>query len=396
MQRRHYIDGLDGLRTLAVAVVMIYHLHYGWAPGGLLGVGIFFVLSGYLITGILLRQWNENHQLDFKGFWIRRAKRLLPALFTVLIAVSVWSYFFNQDQLPLIRKDSLAAVFYVSNWWYIFHDVSYFQSFSQRSPFEHLWSLAVEEQFYIFFPLLLWVGLRWMSNSKWLLGLSLGLAVVSASLMAWLFEPGIDPSRVYFGTDTRSFALLIGCALAILHQSHALKEPISKTKRWLMDALGMVCLIILLGFIFGVSEYNVFLFRGGLVLLSIISAILIAVIVQPTSMLGSFFAWKPLKWLGERSYGIYLWHFPVIILSNPISNVAGIQWLRIILQIFITIVLATVSYRWIENPIRYGTISRPGDCEKLRCDLSWNSFFGSAYSSRWSRYEGCSFDSEGK
>jgi peptidoglycan/LPS O-acetylase OafA/YrhL len=359
LQRRQYIDGLDGLRTLAVSVVMIYHLHYAWAPGGLLGVGIFFVLSGYLITGILLRQWNGLHRLDFKDFWIRRAKRLLPALFTLLIFVGVWSYFFNQSQLSVIREDSLAAVLYVINWWYIFHDVSYFQSFSQPSPFEHLWSLAVEEQFYLLFPLLLWLGLRWVSNSKWLLAFTLGLAAVSAFLMAWLYQPGVDPSRVYFGTDTRAFALLIGSALAIVFPSHTVKEFQSKKKRMMMDALGTICLIALLGFIFGMSEYNSFLFQGGLVLISLITAILIGVIAQPTSMLGKLFAWKPLKWVGERSYGIYLWHFPVIVSSSPVSNVNGIYWPRILLQVLVTIGLAAVSYRWIENPIRYGKISRP-------------------------------------
>lgn len=359
MQRRQYIDGLDGLRTLAVTVVMIYHLHYSWAPGGLLGVGMFFVLSGYLITGILLRQWNELHRLDFKDFWIRRAKRLLPALFTMLIAVIVLSYFLHPNQLPVIRQDSLAAVLYVSNWWYIFHEVSYFQSFGLNSPFEHLWSLAVEEQFYLLFPLLLWFGLRWISNSKWLLAVSLGIAVGSASLMAGLYQPGADPSRVYFGTDTRAFALLIGCALAILFPSQTLKAPLSKKKRWLLDALGTVCLLILLGFIFGMNEYNSFLFQGGLFLISIITAILIGVITQPTSMLGKLFSWKPLQWLGERSYGIYLWHFPVIILSSPVSNIAGIQWSRFSFQVLMTIGLAAVSYRWIENPIRYGPISRP-------------------------------------
>ncbi|WP_147532948.1 acyltransferase family protein [Bacillus marasmi] len=359
MLRRQYIDGLDGLRTLAVAVVIIYHLHYTWAPGGLLGVGIFFVLSGYLITGILLRQWNEHQRLDFKNFWIRRAKRLLPALFMVLIVVSGWSYFFNQSQLPVIRPDSLASVLYVSNWWYIFHEVSYFQSFSQPSPFEHLWSLAVEEQFYLLFPLLLWLGVRWVSNNKWLLAVALGLAGVSAGLMAWLYQPGVDPSRVYFGTDTRAFALLIGCALAIYHQIHPPKEWVTKKKKIIMETLGIVSLLSLLGFIFGMNEYNSFLFRGGLVLISILTAILIGVIAQPTSKLGKWFAWKPLKWLGERSYGIYLWHFPVIILSSPVNNVGGIRWERIVLQVLITIGLAALSYRFIENPIRYGKFTRP-------------------------------------
>lgn len=359
LQRNQYMHGLDGLRTLAVFAVIIYHLNYAWAPGGLLGVGIFFVLSGYLISDILLDQWNRLHRLDFKGFWIRRAKRLLPALFTMLITVIVWSFFLNRNELPVLRQDSLAAVFYVSNWWYIFHQVSYFQSFGQPSPFEHLWSLAVEEQFYLLFPLFLWMGLRWISNSKWLLALSSVLAAFSACLMAWLYQPGVDPSRVYFGTDTRAFAFLIGFSLAIICPSRNLKNSCSKTKIFLLDGLGIVCLLVLIACIFRISEYNSFLFQGGLFIISLITAILIGVIAQPTSILGKLFAWKPLKWLGERSYGIYLWHYPVIVLSSPVSNVDGTQWMRMVLQVTVTIGLAAVSYRWIENPIRYGTISRP-------------------------------------
>lgn len=353
------MHGLDGLRTLAVLAVMIYHLNYSWAPGGLLGVGIFFVLSGYLITGILLRQWKQHHRLDLKDFWIRRAKRLLPALFTMLIAVIVWSYFFNRDGLRVIREESFAAVLYISNWWYIFNEESYFESFGPPSPFEHLWSLAVEEQFYLLFPLICWLGLRWISKSKWLLALFLGLACISAGLMAWLYQPGEDPTRVYFGTDTRAFALLIGSALAILYPSDRFKEFYSRKKRNLLDGLGIICLLLLIGFIFGMSEYNSFLFQGGLVLISIITAILIGVIAHPSSELGKLFSCKPLKWLGERSYGIYLWHYPVIVLSSPVSNVDGIQLSRIFLQILVTIGLAAVSYRWIENPIRYGKFSRP-------------------------------------
>jgi peptidoglycan/LPS O-acetylase OafA/YrhL len=359
LQRSHYMHGLDGLRALAVALVVIYHLHYNWAPGGLLGVGIFFVLSGYLITDILLRQWKRHQRLDLRDFWIRRAKRLLPALFAMLIVVIVWSYFLNQEQIPIIRQDSLAAVLYVSNWWYIFHDVSYFESFGPSSPFEHLWSLAVEEQFYLLFPLILWLGMRWISRKKWLFAIFLGLAAISALLMAGLYRPGEDPSRVYFGTDTRAFALLIGSGLAILFPSHSHKVSYSTKQKRIMDALGTTSLLILLGFIFGVSEYNSFLFRGGLVFISIITATLIFVIAQPVSVLGKFFAWKPLKWLGERSYGIYLWHYPVIILSSSTSNIDGISWARIILQVIVTIGLAAASHRWIENPIRYGTISRP-------------------------------------
>lgn len=358
LQKRGYIPGLDGLRFIAVSAVIIYHLHYTWAPGGFLGVDIFLVLSGYLISDILLRQWNQHHRLDLRTFWIRRAKRLLPALYSMLILVIVFSFFMKQTEFPALRKDGFASFFYVSNWWYIFHDVSYFDSFGPPSPFEHLWSLAVEEQFYLLFPLLLLTGLRLVSKTKWLLVFSLVLAALSGGLMAWLYQPGTDPSRVYFGTDTRSFAFLIGCSLAILCPIQSENGSSSRLKKWLTDILGLVCLVILLFCIFRISEYDTFLFQGGMVLISFVTAVLIGVIVQPGSMLGQMLAWKPFKWVGERSYGIYLWHFPVIILSSPSSNISEITMFRMIFQVIGTVALAAASFRWIENPIRYGRVSR--------------------------------------
>lgn len=203
-----YIAGLDGLRALAVLAVIAYHLNFSWASGGLLGVGVFFVLSGYLITDILATQWKKYGQLDLKDFWIRRARRLLPAMLLMLAVVVCWTIATDRSQLPTLRSDSLAAIFYVSNWWLIFHQVSYFESFGPPSPLGHLWSLAVEEQFYLLWPLLLALGFRYVPQRGKMALLTLGGAAFSAIAMALLFEPGIDPSRIYYGTDTRSFALL--------------------------------------------------------------------------------------------------------------------------------------------------------------------------------------------
>ncbi|TGV03468.1 acyltransferase, partial [Mesorhizobium sp. M00.F.Ca.ET.186.01.1.1] len=264
-----YMPGIDGLRALAVLAVIIYHLNYNWAPGGLLGVGIFFVLSGYLITDLLIAQWSRNGRLDMKDFWLRRARRLLPALLLLLVAVVASVALFSPEQMGRLRGDVWAALFYVSNWWLVFSEVSYFEKFGPPSPLGHLWSLAVEEQFYLIWPLLVALGLSLIKRRGPLVILTLGLAAVSAVLMAVMYEPGEDPSRIYYGTDTRVFALLIGAALAMMWPSRKLSTTISGKARATLDVIGCVSLAILLLAIWKTNQYDDFLYQGGLVLWSI-------------------------------------------------------------------------------------------------------------------------------
>lgn len=358
---------LDGLRTFAVLAVILYHLNLPFAQNGLLGVEMFFVLSGYLITDILLREWREKGRLELKRFWIRRAKRLLPALFFLLLCTSLWVRFFDPSLFDAFRQNFLAAFFYVSNWWYIFHHISYFQSFAPN-PLEHLWSLAVEEQFYLLFPFLLWGSLKLTPNRKSLAATLLILSAISSVLMALLYIPGTDPSRVYYGTDTRAFALLIGATLAVYFPSNdssrndssrsgfsrngSLRKT-SQTVNFIFDAIGFLSLVSIILFVVMTNEYDPFLYRGGMVVFSLLTAILIAVMIRPASWLGKCFRCEPLVWLGKRSYGIYLWHYPVIILTAKMgSNEPGA--LRMLLQVAATVVIAALSYKFLENPIRYG------------------------------------------
>ncbi|MFC4775210.1 acyltransferase family protein [Paenibacillus sp. GCM10023252] len=351
-----YINGLDGLRALAVLSVISYHLHLPWMPGGLLGVSVFFVLSGYLITDLLLSQWQRLGKIDMKDFWIRRARRLLPAFLVMIGLVSVWIALFDPSRWSVLQPDLLPAITYVSNWWLIYHEVSYFESFGPASPLGHIWSLAVEEQFYILWPILLALALRYTMRMNKLAGLLLTGAALSAAAMAILYEPGLDPSRVYYGTDTRLFALLIGAALAIGWPSARLTERVSRPVRLQLDAAGLAAIAtiaIMMGY---VNDYDAFLYRGGMVLLSLASAILIAVIVHPVSLLGKALSWKPLRWLGVRSYGIYLWHYPVIVLSSGASDDGRLHMARAAVQVGVIIALAALSYRYIEAPIRKGGI----------------------------------------
>ncbi|MFD2371641.1 acyltransferase family protein [Brevibacillus sp. GCM10020057] len=354
-----YMAGIDGLRALAVLAVILYHLNYNWAPGGLLGVGIFFVLSGYLITDLLIAQWSRHKRLDMKDFWLRRARRLLPALLLLLVLVTAWVVCFKPEHLPSMKGDVPAAILYVSNWWLIFQDVSYFEKFGPASPFGHLWSLSVEEQFYLVWPLLLALGLRYVKRRIPLVCLTLFAAALSAGAMAWLYDPDFDPSRVYYGTDTRVFALLIGAALAMVWPSRKLSAAVSRRARLSIDVTGGIGLAILLFAIWKSNQYDEFLYRGGLVFLSITSAVVVAAMAHPASLLARWMGCKPLKWLGVRSYGIYLWHYPIIILTSPgVEQTDAYAIPRAILQVLACIVAAAVSWKYIEEPIRHGALGR--------------------------------------
>src|ERR687889_1267093 len=267
---QRYMPGLDGLRAIAVIAVIAYHLDPDLIPGGLLGVGVFFTLSGYLITDLLLGQREATGSLKLGDFWMRRARRLLPALFLMLAVVVAWVTLLDRSQLPSLRGDVLAAVAYVSNWWNIVREASYFARFGPPPPLDHLWSLAVEEQFYLIWPWLLLLGLRFLPGRYMLAFVTLAGAAVSAAAMAMIYQPGIDPTRVYEGTDTRAFGLLVGAALAMVWPSRELRAGrIDHRGRLLIDGAGVVGLVIIGILIWRTSEYSPFLCKGGIVLLSV-------------------------------------------------------------------------------------------------------------------------------
>jgi peptidoglycan/LPS O-acetylase OafA/YrhL len=387
---KKYLPGLDGLRALAVAAVVAYHLGYGWAQGGLLGVGVFFTLSGYLITDILVGQWAASGRIRLGDFWLRRARRLLPALFVMLAAVTVWVNMAARSFVSGLRGNVVASVFYVSNWWYIGQHASYYARFAPQEPLDHLWSLAVEEQFYLVWPwvvlLILWLATRMRGQSLGdrpgglagpvdgpggsvpylpgrgqLLLATFGLAAVSAILMACLYHPGTDPTRVYEGTDTRAFGLLIGAAVAIVWPTRRLAggqvsaDWAVTAGRWLLDAAGIAGLAVIGLLVWRTNEYSGFMFRGGLVLLSVATAAAVAAVVTPGSLLGRALGARPLRWVGVRSYGIYLWHYPVIVLTAAPGTAGGpVSLERAVVIVAVTVAAAAVSWRFIEDPVKRG------------------------------------------
>ena len=352
--RFSYQPALDGIRALAVSAVLAYHAGFGWARGGFLGVDAFFVLSGFLITSLLLGEWRDRGAIGLFAFWSRRARRLLPALFLMLLGVAAYAVFFaGRLELGRIRGDALATIGYVANWRPIFAGQSYFDQFSVPSPLRHTWSLGIEEQYYIVWPLLVLLLLRPRRGStKLLLPVSLALLATSAILMGVLFEPGRDPSRVYYGTDTRAQSLLVGATLAmlLLHVGPIRNVLASR----LLQVAAVVCAVAI-GYCWSVtSEGSTLLFRGGFLLLALGVAVVIAAAVQPKAApLGRLLSLPPLRRLGLISYGVYLWHWPIYLMLT--ADRTGIDSYGLFaVRVATTLAVATVSYYLIEMPVRRG------------------------------------------
>ena len=345
-----YLPGLDGIRAIAVAAVVGYHLGAPWLPGGLLGVGVFFTLSGYLITTILISTWDRSGNLDLGHFWVRRARRLLPALIMVLIVVLVATPVLDNDVLPERGIEALAALLTVGNWTAIASDVSYFERPS--GPFDHLWSLAVEEQFYLLWPLVLLLLFKTLRGRLDRMAfVTLGLATISFLLMLLLAAPGFDNSHAYQGTDARAGGLLVGAALAMAWPPSQPASNVSENRRLIVDLLGAAALVIIVAMFVLTNEYSMWLYRGGILLLSLATAVLVGAAVQPASVVGPVLGVLPLRWIGERSYGIYLWHLPVVAFM-PQAVLATSPLVRAGVQLALIILLSALSWAVLENPIR--------------------------------------------
>ncbi len=379
--RLSYSPGLDGLRAIAVMAVLLYHADLSWIPGGFLGVEVFFVISGYLITALLLAEWRQKGTINLKDFWLRRARRLLPALYVLLVVTLTFAVVFLPGEVAGLRADVIAAVGYVTNWFLIFGQESYFESVGRPSVLQHLWSLAVEEQFYLIWPIVLAIGLGLGATRlrrRRVLTVALVGAAASAVAMALMYTPGVDPSRIYFGTDTRATGLLCGAALAFLwspgekyrpadarHQRLRLADRGRFRRRWgwtaplLLDVLSIAALGGLIWFFLHLGEFEPLLYRGGFALVGLTTVAAIMAVVHPYAHVGSYLLGSaPMRWLGVRSYGIYLWHWPVFMVTRPELDIpfGGLPLLA--LRMAITILLADLSYRFMETPIRRGALGR--------------------------------------
>ncbi len=345
-RKQSRIRGLDGLRAFAVVAVIAYHLAPSAVPGGFLGVDVFFVVSGFLITTLLVREISGTGRLSMPQFWVRRGRRLLPALAAVVVTSLIAARLVDPDLLVGVRRQVLGAATFSTNWLSIGAGTSYFDR-TQPELFATLWSLAIEEQFYLLWPALLVallvVARTWRTRSR----IALGAAIVSALLMAVLYRSGADPTRVYYGTDTHAAGLLLGVAGAL-----AWTGGLRVTgRRWVapLALVGLVVLVLLLH-----SESG-FTYRGGLVLASGLALLAVLGCLDAGSSYVRALEVRPVRWVGERSYGLYLWHWPVILVVDAVVGAqvgTGAWWRGAAVAIALTVVLAWASYRWIESPVR--------------------------------------------
>lgn len=357
-KKRRYITGLDGIRAIAVIMVLAYHLKLALFKSGFLGVTVFFVLSGYLITGILISEVEEEGTIDLKNFWLRRIGRLVPAVMSMAVVVIFVSTVVNRVIFTKGCKDFLASVLGFNNWWQIFNKVSYFEAAGVPSPFTHCWSLAIETQFYLIYPLIL-LGIYKLAKSRGegrakrgllFAGVTLLLALISVILMIVLFDPQQDASRVYYGTDTRAFSLLFGALLAILWDYRMVPRRLSASVNMVLGSVSFAVLLVMTIAINGSSN---FWYRGGQFFGTILTVLMVYAVSGRKTWLSRFLSNPVLKWIGDCSYSIYLWHYPIILL---ISKGIKASWWITLIEIVLSVVLAELSYRFIETPIRHGII----------------------------------------
>ena len=379
ISRVPYLPGLDGMRAIAVVAVMVYHANPDWLPGGFLGVEVFFVISGYLITLLLISEKERTSTIDMKQFWIRRARRLLPALFTMMIALTIWTALFERDALGKLRGDVIAAFFYVSNWYQIWTGAGYTAS-NDFAPLRHLWSLAVEEQFYVIWPLVMFALLRGGSRKIADISRYLVLAAITITvLMAVLYHSGpvgtpeVTPEAywtiagreiskvdaLYLSTITRASGLLLGAAFAMVWRPVALMRGPLRSKGRLLDGVALVGFLVLAAmawwmYLLGPDGADAWLFRGGFFLCGVATLMMVAAVTHEHAVTSRVLSVPVLLWIGTRSYGLYLYHWPIYQL---IRNIAGnhLKLYEFVFAMVATGLITEVSYRFIETPIRKGT-----------------------------------------
>ena len=355
-----YIPAIDGLRALAVIAVMFYHLGFSWIPGGFLGVDLFFVISGYVITRMLLDSIAQSGGLDLRGFYLARLRRLLPALLfmitTTVIAVGIWA----PDTIKRLLIDTPFALTGTINWWLVANEQDYFESIGRPPLLQHTWSLAVEAQFYLIWPLILYFILK-KFGKKHIPVAALSIAAASGIALL-LVSVSIDAanaskvSHVYFGTDTHSIGLFLGAALAVSWIPQNFRVEISRKGQNFIDGIGVFGFIGILATFFFIDASNPAMYKIAFPLAGIFGAAIIASIVHPASRFAPVLQNKVLLWIGERSYAIYLWHWVIFQVTRPTVDLAGQAWALYSLRILIVFALADISLRYVELPVRRGVI----------------------------------------
>ena len=352
MRSKQYVTGIDGVRTLAVLGVIIYHLLPTTLPGGYLGVPLFLLISGYFVTLQLVRQMDQTGGIQLTKFYLKRLRRLYPVLIVMLTVTTAYITLFARDLLHNIKSTIATNLLWVYNWWEIGHGQSYFDRFNGESPFTHLWTLGVEAQFYFLWPLILFMLfliLRKRSKIKWTVFI---LAVASAVEMALLFDPQ-NINRVYYGTDTRAFSLLLGSWLALCWPIDRLNASLTAHAARILDGVGIGALLItLLGF-FTLPGQSSWTYRGGMFFYSLIGMILIATVVHPGSHMNRWLTNPFFTWIGQRSYGIYVYQLPVMVFYERVVEIGRHPVINALVECLLILAISEFSYRLVEQPLAH-------------------------------------------
>ncbi|CAN2233300.1 acyltransferase family protein [Candidatus Planktophila versatilis] len=355
-----YIPAIDGLRALAVIAVMLYHLGFTWIPGGFLGVDLFFVISGYVITRLLLDSIEQSGGLDLRGFYLARARRLLPALIftvtTTTIAIGIWA----PDTIKRLLTDMPFALTGTMNWWLVARHQDYFESIGRPPLLQHTWSLAVEAQFYLLWPLILYFILKRLGKKRIPIA---ALVIAAASGVALLLVSfSLDASNaskvshVYFGTDTHSIGLFLGAALAVSWIPQNFTTQVSKKAQDFIDGIGVFGFIGIIATFLLIDETKPTLYKIAFPLAGLFGASIIMSVVHPASRFAPILQNPIFVWIGQRSYAMYLWHWIIFQVTRPSVDLAGQMWALYALRILIVFALADISLRYVEQPIRRGAL----------------------------------------
>ncbi|MEY4967437.1 MAG: hypothetical protein RIQ73_136 [Actinomycetota bacterium] len=355
-----YIPAIDGLRGVAVVAVMLYHLGFSWIPGGFLGVDLFFVISGYVITRLLLDSIARSGGLDLRAFYKARIRRLFPPLVFMILVTSIYIGIWAPETMRRFVSDAPFSLFGAMNWWLVFRHTDYFDSIARPALLQHTWSLGVEAQFYLIWPLILLLVLRYLGKNK-IPGAALCIAAVSGvALLVLSFQvdaaSASQISHVYFGTDTHSIGLFLGAALAVSWIPQNLKEDVEKRAQDFIDGIGVVGFIGMIATFLFIDESDPTLYKIAFPLAGIFGCAIITSIVHPASRFAPILSSKITVWIGERSYAIYLWHWVVFQVTRPAVDIEGSAWALTALRVLIVVALADISLRLVELPIRSGLV----------------------------------------
>jgi peptidoglycan/LPS O-acetylase OafA/YrhL len=358
-----YLGGVDGLRAIAVLAVIAFHGAIFHLDGGFLGVEVFFVISGYLITSLLIAEYRRTGQVSLRAFWLRRARRLLPALCALWVAVVAISATLVPDAFVATKADLPGAVFFVSNWWQIARHQSYFMAIERPPLLLHLWSLAIEEQFYLLWPIA-FAYLCARVRGRWLACGAVAMAIASAAWMATLYDPGRDASAVYYRTDTRLSGLLFGMALAAIWRPGPGKDDHAGDRGErsvaggrVLGVAGLLAFAVLAWAFVELSDSAPLVYRGGFLVVDVATAVLVAAAVHPSAWVGRVLGVAPLAWIGRRSYGLYLWHWPIFAITRPDLDIHMGGARLFALRLVLTLVVSELCYRFIETPLRQADLA---------------------------------------